>query len=264
MELKEFINLVQVVKKLRDPNGGCPWDLKQNHQSLVRFLIEESYEFAHAAEKNSLTQMEEEIGDVLLQVLLHSIIAEQEGSFSLDSVSKKLADKMIRRHPHVFANPEGREFSEEEIKANWQSIKSSEKNDEVKHLLKDEIHTFPALLTSYKIGIKSKEVNFDWDDPMQVAYKVEEEWQELKEELAPSRPNIKKVEEELGDFLFSAAQLARHLGLNPEDVLRKANQKFTNRYNKMAHLIHSDGKDMKEMTQESIDHYWVETKKREL
>ena len=260
-ELEEFKRLVQVVKKLRDPNGGCPWDLKQTHQSLLRFLVEESYEFLHAVESKDDKAMEEEIGDVLLQVVLHSVVAEQRGAFNLESVSKVLADKLIRRHPHVFDNPEGREFSDEEIKKNWKDIKELEKKKEYE-IGKDYL-AFPALFSSSKIGAKTRELNFDWDDHSQVSYKVEEEWQELKEELMPTTINKEKVKEELGDFLFSAAQLARHLDIDPEEALREANKKFIRRFNQVEDLVKSKGLDMRSMTQSQLDEYWMETKAME-
>tara|TARA_R110002072_G_scaffold534_5_gene3818 strand:- start:74249 stop:75055 length:807 start_codon:yes stop_codon:yes gene_type:complete len=267
MELTEFKRLYDVVSKLRDPNGGCPWDLKQTHQSLLRFLQEESYEFIDAVEDKNDSRMEDELGDVLLQVLLHSVIGKQRKAFDLESVSKNLADKLIRRHPHVFENPEGRVFTDEEIKENWQKIKGDEKSstqDKVSsYQIEKDILAMPSLLSAYKIGKKTEYVNFDWDDYQQVSYKVEEEWQELKEEISPGAVNKERAFEEIGDFLFSAAQLARHLDFDPEEALRAANKKFLKRYNDMEKLIRDKQLDMKNMTQTELDHYWQITKMNE-
>lgn len=265
MELTEFKRLYEVVAKLRDPDGGCPWDLKQTHQTLLRFLQEESYEFIDAVEDNNDAKMEDELGDVLLQVLLHSVIGKQRNAFDLESVSKNLADKLVRRHPHVFDNPEGREFSDEEIKENWQAIKGEEKSEanDKNYAISKDILSMPSLLSAFKIGKKTEYVNFDWDDHQQVAYKVEEEWQELKEEIVPGAVNKERAFEEIGDFLFSSAQLARHLGFDPEEALRHANKKFLKRYNAMEELIREKNLDMKEMTQNELDQYWQITKMNE-
>ena len=219
-EYIEFARLVEVVKKLRDPDGGCPWDLKQTHNSLLKYLIEESYEFIHATESEDIEEMEEEIGDVLLQVLLHAQLASEKDNFNIESVSKKLADKLIYRHPHVFKE-KNENISEEEVVAKWDDLKKSEKEGKDQSLIDNSYINFPALFSANKIGKKTNKINFDWDDATQVAYKVEEEWQELKEEIGPNagQINIERVEEELGDFLFSAAQLGRHLGIDPEDCL---------------------------------------------
>jgi MazG family protein len=264
MSYPQFENLVQVVRKLRDPDGGCPWDLEQTHQSLLKFLIEESYEYVHAAEEQDDRLMEEELGDVLLQVLLHSIVAEQRGAFTLESVSNVLAEKMIRRHPHVFGELAGKEIDFKTIKDNWKKIKRSEKlNDENSYEVDKSYLHFPALFAANKIGEKTKEINFDWDNYKQVAYKVEEEWQELKEELAPVHFNKEKVKEELGDFLFSSAQLARHLGINPEEALREANAKFIRRFNRVEDLVSEENKDLRQMTQLELDQYWGQAKQEE-
>ena len=256
-----FEKLYDVVKALRDPETGCPWDLEQTHKSLLKYLIEESYEFLHAAENDDFEHMEEEIGDVLLQVLLHCIIADESGKFSLESASEKLADKLIRRHPHVFET-NGEKISTEEVTENWKKIKKSEKGSKDHHIHKGHLN-FPALFSANKIGEKTNEIGFDWEDHRQVSYKVEEEWQELKEELMRVSEDRQKIEEEIGDFLFSTAQLARHLELNPEEALRKANMKFIKRFQFMENLIREAGKDINDLNQKQMDHYWMETKRRE-
>ncbi len=260
MALKEFERLFEIVKKLRDPIVGCPWDLAQTHKTLLKYLIEESYEFIDATQANSPEQMEEEIGDVLLQVLLHSIIAEQNKNFNIESVSKKLADKLIRRHPHVFTNLSKSKISVEEIKSNWEKTKKAEGKTDPFYINKKD-NLAPALHSANKIGEKTNRVNFDWDDYEQVVYKVEEEWQELKEELVHSKQDKKRVEEELGDLFFTLAQLARHLELNPEEVLHKANNKFIKRFNKLETQVKNSGQKITDIERKKLEEYWNEAKK---
>lgn len=257
--MKELINLIEIVRKLRDPDNGCPWDIKQTHKTLTKFMIEEAFEFVSAVESDNSNEMQEELGDVLLQVLLHSIIAEEKNIFNLESVSKVLADKLIRRHPHVFGDT--KVGSIEDVKKNWEEIKKQEKGDK-QRLIDSNLLNFPALSSANKIGKKTNKIGFDWEDHNQVVYKVEEEWQELKEELVSfEQRNHDRISEEVGDFLFSTAQLARHLGICPEECLRKANKKFINRFHKMENLIEQDGKDINEMNQMEMDEYWGQVKR---
>ena len=266
MNYPEFEKLTQVVKQLRHPEEGCPWDLEQTHQTLVKYLIEESFEFAHAAETNDTKAMEEEIGDVLLQILLHTTIGQEKNTYDLESVSKVLREKLIRRHPHVFENKNSN-IDVSDVVTNWEKIKEEEKVREGKETstkIKDDVLNFPALFSAWKIGKKTKKIKFDWDDASQVAYKVEEEWQELKEELVPQNGlNKERLEEEMGDFLFSAAQLARHLDIEPEEALRAANRKFLRRFHAMEKLITGAGKNIDDMNQTEMDVYWDQAKMNE-
>jgi len=263
MSLKEFERLNEVVTKLRDPENGCPWDLEQTHRTLLKYLMEESYEYMHAVEEDDYDQMEDELGDVLLQVVLHSVIAKQAGKFDIESVSKRLADKMVRRHPHVFGDVNTKDVGE--IKKNWEEIKQAERADkEVKYEIDNDLLAFPALTSAAKIGKKTGKINFDWEDQSQVAYKVEEEWQELKEELAPyPNSNHERVKEELGDFLFSIAQLARHLKIDPEIALREANVKFKTRFNQVEDLAKEKGIEVRNSSQAELEELWQEVKYRE-
>ncbi|CBW25481.1 putative pyrophosphohydrolase [Halobacteriovorax marinus SJ] len=262
MSYPNFEKMVEVIAKLRDPDGGCPWDLKQTHQSLLRFLIEEAYEFIHATEENDYQAMEEEIGDVLLQVVLHCVIADQNGKFNLESVSKILADKMIRRHPHVFVDSSLAK-DDSQVKENWEKIKKLENKEKKGDYFDESYLHFPALFSANKIGKKTNKINFDWEDAGQVMYKVEEEWQELKEELTSPQKDFSRIKEEMGDFLFSTAQLARHLDIDPEDALRQANKKFIRRFNSMEKLITEDSKSVEDMNQMEMDEYWDLAKRKE-
>lgn len=264
MNYPELEKLIQVVKELRDPDHGCPWDLKQTHQTLTKYLLEESFEFIHAVEHNSDEEMEEELGDVLLQILLHSTIADERKAYSLESVAKKLSEKLIRRHPHVFENRDS-SIDVSEVVSNWEKIKEEEKQlagKEKETLIKDKVLFYPALYSAYEIGKATNKIKFDWDDAAQVSYKVEEEWQELKEELVHyESKNQEAIEEEMGDFLFSSAQLARHLGIDPEEALRKANKKFMTRFHRMEKLIKDENKNILDMNQQEMDVYWDKVKK---
>lgn len=259
MDYPELKKAIATVKALRHPQTGCPWDLEQTHQSLLKYLIEESYEFIESVERNNSKEMEEEIGDVLFQVLLHTTIGEEQNKFSLESAAKVLSDKLIRRHPHVFTT--GEKLTSDEIIENWEKIKVQEKGEK-KYSIDEKYLQAPSLTSAYKIGKKSTEVNFDWSDHMQVAMKVEEEWQEVKEELLPNgQYNKERVKEEIGDLLFSVAQLARHLDIDPEECLRDANKKFINRFKKVEDYIRGEGKDMKTTPQEELEEVWVKIKK---
>lgn len=259
MNYPQIEKLIQIIKDLRHPETGCPWDKEQTHQTLTKYALEEAYEFVHEVEKNNDQGMKEELGDVLLQVVLHAVIAEQRQAFTIEDIAKTLGDKLIERHPHVFG--EKKELTPVQVTEQWQEIKLKNKKSET--LIEDKVLHFAALESAHLIGKKTKDIKFDWDHPSQVSYKVEEEWQELKEELAGyPQVNLGRVEEELGDLLFSIAQLSRHLKINPEFALRKANQKFLNRFQLMEKLIQKDGKNLLDMNQDQMDVYWLKVKQQ--
>ncbi len=259
MNHPQLENLISIVQKLRDPKQGCPWDLKQTLTSLLPYLTEESYEYIAAVEAQDQQGMQEELGDVLLQVLLHSTIADQQGLFTLESVAQTLAEKLVYRHPHVFKK-EGAKLDEKQVLQQWEELKDEKRQ---KTTINASHLALPALLSGEKIGKESQKIGFDWEDYSQVLYKVEEEWQELKEELPPSGHfNLERVEEELGDLLFSLVQLARHLNLSAESVLRKANRKFVERFQKMENLITQDQTNLTELSLEQKEEYWNKVKQQ--
>jgi MazG family protein len=261
MQHSELLRCIEVIQALRHPITGCPWDLEQTHETLLKYLIEESYEFIEATELKNPKLMEEELGDVLLQVLLHATMGEETKSFDLESVAITLSEKMIRRHPHVFG-AQSDQLTSHEVVANWQEIKRNEKGTPKYSIDTKYLHA-PALESAFKIGQKSTKVNFDWEDYYQVMAKVEEEWQEVKEELPPGGKHDKaRVKEEIGDLLFSVAQLARHLDLNPEDCLRDANRKFIHRFQKVEEKVKSQGKTLEETPQSELEIIWAEVKKK--
>lgn len=262
-----FEILQDVIAELRHPEHGCPWDLKQTHQSLLKYLLEESYEFIEAVEEKNPAKMEEEIGDVLMQVLLHTQMGSERGEFDIQSVSKKLTEKLIRRHPHVFENKETK-IDADQVIVNWEKIKLEEKarveGANSHHRISASVLNAPPLTAAVKIGNKTNDLKFDWDDYSQVVYKVEEEWQELKEELTPHREiNREAVFEEMGDLLFSVAQLARHLKMDPDAALQSANKKFLRRFHAMEDIMQKKGVKLEGMNQEQMDVYWNQAKVNE-
>lgn len=277
MSYPEFKKLVQVIKKLRNPEVGCPWDIKQTHETLLKYLIEESYEYIHAVESHDPKKMEEELGDVLLQVVLHAEIGEESNNFNIESISKTLAEKLIRRHPHVFSlrdNDKGdkgdKSIDEDQVIANWNRIKLKEKVEQEldtksSRRIDESYLAFPGLFSAEKIGKKSNEIGFDWENAEHVSKKVEEEWNELKEEIKRDKKNLNRdrIKEELGDLLFSMAQLARHLDLDAEAALRDANRKFVRRFIQMEKLMEDKGIVLEELTQEEMDVYWDQAKLKE-
>jgi MazG family protein len=258
MEYQNLIRAIEVIAALRDPKTGCPWDLAQDHKSLIKYLIEESYEYIQTIEEENYPKMEEELGDVLLQVLLHSQIASETGKFNLDSVAKVLADKMIHRHPHVFED-KSLASTPEEVKRNWDELKKSERT--FKNHIRIEDAYAPALKASEVIGAKSQEINFDWDRIEDVMAKVEEELQEVKDEMK-TMESKERQKEEIGDLLFSVAQLSRHLEIDPEEALKQANLKFVKRVNMVEDAVKADGHEMTALTTNRLEEYWAQVKKQ--
>jgi MazG family protein len=259
MAYPELERCINVVKALRHPKTGCPWDLEQTHETLLKYLIEEAYEFVEAVERKDPKLMEEEIGDILFQVLLHTSLGEETGDFDLESSAKKLAEKLIRRHPHVFT-PSGEGLTPDQVVENWQKIKSAEKGEK-KYTIDEKFLQAPALESAYKIGRKSTSVNFDWTHYREVLSKVDEELSEVKEELLKTDLDRTRVKEEIGDLLFSIAQLARHLDLNPEECLRDANKKFISRFMKVEDQVRLSGRSLSGTPQSELEELWIKVKK---
>lgn len=241
-----FTDLIDIFAKLRDPEHGCPWDLKQTHQSLCKYLIEETYELIDAAENNS-PKLAEETGDLLLQVMLHSQIAKDQGNFDIQEVINILADKMITRHPHIFGDASVSDA--DEVKANWDQIKRKQNKTGV---LDGVPKAAPSLLESELIGRKTETANFDWDCAADVKNKIAEEVQEFLD-----APNPENQAEEFGDLLFSLVQYARKLDYSAETLLKQANQKFRKRFAELEKKV--DG-DIRDQQQEDLQKIWQEIK----
>jgi tetrapyrrole methylase family protein/MazG family protein len=257
--LKTFESLLKVVEALRGPDG-CPWDKEQTHRTLTPYAIEESHELAEAIETGDQREMISELGDLLLQVVLHSEIGRQAGTFNISDVIEAIGTKMVSRHPHVFSDV--KVSSSNEVLDNWSALKAKEKKtgppkDDMRF---DVPLTIPALTRSQKVGEKTKRLRFDWSKPEEVLLKVDEELAELKEEMHAARPDPAALEHELGDLLFSSAQLARHLGLEAEQCLRTANARFEKRFFTMRKRIAAAGRDYDKLSPEELEQAWQETK----
>lgn len=227
--LNTFESLLQVINDLRGP-GGCPWDQEQTHTSLTPYAIEEAHELAEAIESGDDAHVCEELGDVLLQVVLHAAIAQERGAFNIYDVIESIILKIVRRHPHVFSDV--KVSGSAEVIKNWDEIKTQEnKIKPSKHSLFDMPISLPALQRAHKIGEKTESYRFDWSEPAQVLAQLKAEITELEE--AMTKKNTDHIRHEIGDVLFSAAQLARHLKSEPETALREANRRFIKRFEKM-------------------------------
>jgi len=256
-----FDQFVATISKLRHPTEGCPWDLKQTHKSLIKYLIEETFEAVEAIEKGQHEQIKDELGDILLQVVLHSVIANENNHFDISDVIEGINAKMIRRHPHVFSDL--RVESIDEVKKNWEEIKKSEDTNppSSEHTFSKRILSNTALLSSFKIGEKTQKIDFDWDNAKQVSTKVDEELLELKEEI--NNGDREKVEEEFGDLLFSIVQLGRHLKIDPELALRKANKKFIHRFTEMERHCEQKNLRFSDLNRSTKEEIWKLIKRQE-
>jgi tetrapyrrole methylase family protein/MazG family protein len=254
----QFETLRHVIAELRGPNG-CPWDKEQTHQSLKKYLIEEAYELLDAIDEEDDVHIIEELGDVLLQVMLHAQIGEDEGWFSIDDVIRTLTEKMIRRHPHVFGTVavEG----SDEVLANWEDIKKQEKGNVRESVLSGIPKGLPGLLKAYELQKKAAKVGFDWDDIQPMLQKVSEEWREFKEEIENKQMNEEKVISEFGDILFALVNVARYYKINPEEAVNKTNKKFLNRFLYIESKVHESNRDIKTYTLEELDALWEEAKR---
>ncbi|QCX33751.1 nucleoside triphosphate pyrophosphohydrolase [Caloramator sp. E03] len=248
--------LVEVMKKLRSENG-CPWDREQTHESLKRYLIEEAYEVIDAIDKNDMESLCEELGDIMLQVVFHSQIAEEYGEFDIKDVIHGITDKMIKRHTHVF----GEDICEtsEDVLFNWEKIKQKEKNIEsYTDSLRAIPKVLPALLRSYKVQEKASKVGFDWDKVDEAMDKVKEELEELLKVYKSQ--NNENIIEEIGDLLFAVVNVARFLDINPEFALTKTIEKFITRFEHIEKSAEENGKKLEQMTLNEMDKLWNDAK----
>ncbi len=246
--------LLDIVAELRKK---CPWDRKQTHKTLVPYLLEEAYETLEAIREGDAKALREELGDLLLQIVLHAEIAAGKGAFDFEAVARGIGEKMVRRHPHVFASEKtqsGRAHSQR-----WSELKQQEKPK--KSLLQGTPKSMPALQLSQRYGEIVSSVGFDWDDPKEVWKKLEEEIGELQAELRARKRNKKRVAEELGDVIFVIANLARHLGLNAEVAGRDAAVKFAGRFEKIETEMREKGTRLSSLTADGWEAAWQRAKR---
>ena len=246
--------LINVVARLRDPNGGCPWDLEQTHASLVPYVLEEAHEVADAIRHGDDAHLKEELGDLLLQVVLHGQIAEEEGRFDLGQIASAISEKLVRRHPHVFAGAEATDSAA--VKASWEAIKAAEQAKDpsdppsaspLSDRLAGKVRGQPALAGAMTISKKAAAAGFEWDDMAGVWEKVHEELDELKEAVASG--NKAHAQEELGDVLFTLVNVARWCGIDPEAGLAGTNRRFLDRFSRVEAALGGDlqGRSIREL-----------------
>lgn len=256
-KLESISKIRKVIKILRDPIDGCPWDLKQDYNSLAPYSIEEAYELVDAIENNDIEEIKSELGDLLLQVILISQVADDKGDFDFDDVANEISKKIIRRHPQIF----DKNYNENDLPhESWEKIKKLEKNKitNTKNTLDQVEKNIPTLLRSLKIQKKAASLNFDWENETQVLNKIDEEIYELKDALKVN--NKKMIEEELGDLFFTIINLSRRLNLDPEQTIRKANKKFTTRFNEMENYIEDNKLKWHNLKKHDFKNLWNKVK----
>lgn len=259
---QEFQTLREVIATLRGPNG-CPWDKQQTHESLKKYLVEETYEVLDAIDRGDDDLIIEELGDVLLQVLLHAQIGEDEGYFSIRDVIKSITEKMIRRHPHVFANVSVE--TADEVVANWEDIKRTEKKDQIEQsesILDGIPLELPSLYRAFELQKKAAKVGFDWKEVAPMWAKVEEELKEFQTETASA--NKERQEKEFGDIIFALVNIARFYKIDPEEGLRATNLKFYNRFRFIEETVKEKGLDISKMSLQELDMIWEEAKQNKI
>jgi len=250
--------LLEIMAKLRDRDGGCPWDIEQTFATIAPYTVEEAYEVADAIERGDLNDLKEELGDLLLQVVFHARMAEEQGAFAFDDVAAAIADKMVRRHPHVFATASYADVIEQT--AGWETIKAAERaaKGRAASLLDDVPAGLPGLTRAVKLTKRAARVGFDWPSTDQVLAKLREELEELEVEIAAG--DLPKARAELGDLLFVCANLARKLDVEPEDALRATNAKFARRFAHIEKVLAERGSSPEQSTLEEMDALWDEAK----
>ena len=269
---RDISGLIEIMARLRTPGTGCPWDLEQNFGSIAPYTIEEAYEVADAIARGDLSDLRDELGDLLLQVVFHARMAEEQGAFDFGGVVDAITTKMIRRHPHVFADADGNTATA--VRSLWEDIKAQEKaeakarrGDEKPASALDGVPlALPALTRALKLQEKAGRVGFDWNDPRAVLAKIREETDEIEAELddMESDPTGKAAAAaEVGDLLFAVVNLARHLSADPESILRATNLKFERRFQSIERALAAQGKGPQDATLAEMDALWDQAKTEE-
>jgi len=251
-----FARLVEIMARLRGP-GGCPWDREQTHESLKPFLVEETYEVLEAIDEGEPGKVREELGDLLFQVVFHARLAEEEGRYDMDGVLDGIEKKMIRRHPHVFGDKEL--ASSAEVLADWETMKKLEDGYRTRKSILDGVpRELPALIRAHRLQERAARVGFDWEKVEDVKAKLDEEVAEFKDTLEKGDRSL--MEDELGDIFFALVNIARFLGVNPEDALRKTISKFISRFQYIEERASASGRELAGMTLDEMDALWEESK----
>ena len=256
--MKNIEKLLEVMCQLRDPETGCPWDVQQDFSTIAPYTIEEAYEVADAIARDDIGHLRDELGDLLFQVVFHARMAEEAGEFDFDDVAGVIAEKMIRRHPHVFGDEKQRAAGK--VDGSWEEIKELERSDgDDVSALAGVARALPALKRAQKLGKRASRVGFDWPDRHGVHIKIHEELEELEE--AVGTRDSGNIEEEFGDLLFAVVNLARHLDIDPEKALSGANVKFERRFREMERDLTKSGKEIKGLPLVVMERHWRLAKK---
>lgn len=250
-----FERLCQIVARLRAP-GGCPWDREQTHESILPQLVEETYELVEAIRNNDTANFREELGDLLLHIVMQAEIAREAGRFDVNDVLREISDKLVRRHPHVFDRSDARDTGA--VLRQWEQIKRAEKKSD-KHYLGGLPQALPALVRAQKAQAKVARVNFDWTDLGDVVAKVDEELGEAKSAIASE--DQREIKDEIGDLLFAVVNLARKCNLDAESALQSATDKFATRFNRLEDVLQAEGKKLGEVGLEELDRIWNRVKR---
>jgi MazG family protein len=261
-----FEELVRIIDRLRSP-GGCPWDREQTHESLKPMMIEEAYEAVEAIELGDDQELVGELGDLLLQVVFHSRIAVEDSRFAITDVIRRVTEKMVRRHPHVFGDDKAE--TADDVLRSWEAIKAAEvaakgKSTEQEGSMLDSVSkSLPAVIEAYQMTTKVSRVGFDWPDVASVLEKLEEEAEELKAAMSAPNPPHAELSEEVGDLLFAVVNVARLLGLDPESALKASNRKFRRRFKHIEDRLRGQGRKPADSNLEEMDGFWDEAKQLE-
>lgn len=262
LEKHALNDLLNIMQTLRDPNGGCPWDLKQDFKSIVPHTLEEAYEVADCIESNNLAELKNELGDLLFQIVFYAQLAKEQNLFDFNDVVEQLNDKLTRRHPHVFNDKQ--DLTDAQLAQQWQAIKAQERsakvNEQTASLWQDIPTNMPSLSRAKKIQQRVAALGFDWPTYHGAIEKVSEEVEEVKEALAHD-PNSDHTAEELGDLLFATVNVARHVKRDPEQLLRSANDKFSARFEKVQNYLIANGQCIESASLEEMDAAWNAIKK---
>jgi MazG family protein len=262
--MKTMQQLLEIMARLRDPEGGCPWDLRQTYATIVPYTLEEAYEVADSIQRGDMRELRDELGDLLFQVVFYSQIAKEEGHFDFHDVAQGICDKMIRRHPHVFGDAEYGD--DKQLRQAWEQQKAHERSrrggSQPPSQMDGVAHALPALIRAEKLQKRAARVGFDWPDAEGALHKVDEELAELRVELEQVRQE--RLQEELGDLLFAMVNLVRLLGMDAEQTLSRANEKFERRFRAMEQTLrHSGHHDLQRLSLEALDAAWEAVKRSE-